>query len=95
MDWGYRLVIDKSGALDQVIDRGKLGRCEQKGTLAMTEPKKFTLQLAKNECNRQYDGGAIQFEVTSFTGDALAIGLVGYGTKEKHAYKRAPDNTPQ
>src|SRR5258708_5524691 len=90
MDWGYRLTIDKDGKLDQTIDRGKLGRCAQKGTLAVGgEPKQFAITYAKNECNQQYDGGAVQLKVTSFTGDALAVTLVGYGVEERHVYKKA------
>ncbi len=91
MDWGYRLTIDKDGKLDQIIDRGRLGRCEQKGTIAAgDEPKQLAITYAKNECNQQYDGSAVQMKVTSFTGDALSVTLVGYGIEERHAYKRAP-----
>ena len=91
MDWGYRLTIDKDGKLDQLIDRGQLGKCEQKGTLAASDaPKQLAITYTKNECNQQYDGGAVQMKVTSFTGDALVVALVGYGIEEKHVYKRAP-----
>jgi hypothetical protein len=90
MDWGYHLTIDKDGKLDQIIDRGRLGRCEQKGTLAPAAANELAITYSKNECNQQYDGGAVQMKVTSFTGDALAVTLVGYGIEERHAYKHAP-----
>ncbi len=91
MGRGYRMTIGKDNAFDLVIDRGKVGTCEQKGTLAPADAaKQFTLQYEKNECNRDYAGGAIQVKVTSFTGDALAIVMVGYGVEERHEYRRAP-----
>jgi hypothetical protein len=91
-DWGYRLTIDKAGALAQVVDRGKMGRCEQKGTLVVDEatPKQFQITYDKNECNRDYNGAALQIKVASFTGEMLTLVVTGYGSEERHVYKRAP-----
>jgi hypothetical protein len=91
MDRGYRMTIGKDNTFDLVIDRGKVGNCEQKGTLSPgAAPKEFTLQYEKNECNRDYTGAGIQLKVASFTGDTLAVVMVGYGVEERHAFKRAP-----
>jgi hypothetical protein len=90
LDWGYRMAIAADGAIDVVIDRNKLGRCEQKGTLEVVGPNKFRVTYAKNECNRDYTGAALELGVTSFTGDELAIVVTGFGSEERHAYRRAP-----
>jgi hypothetical protein len=89
-DWHYTLSIDESGAIDQVIDRRKLGRCEQKGKLAATgQPKQYQLTYDKNECNRDYTGATLQLNVEWFTGYALVLVITGWGGEERHAYARA------
>ena len=93
LDWGYTLTIDASGALDQWIDRGKMGRCEQKGTLKPLAPRAFRIAYAREECHRDdtLPNGLAQLtlKVASFTGDVLAIELAGDGTAEHRVYRRA------
>ena len=95
LDWYYALAVEPTGAIDLVVDRNKLGRCEQKGTVAAgTEPGTFQLTYAKNECNRDYNGAALQLKVASFTGDSLTLVISGYGSQESHTYKRDPKSAP-
>jgi hypothetical protein len=95
LDWGYRMTIGADGAIAVTIDRGKLGRCEQKGKLdAGGEAKTFTVTYAKNDCNRDYAGAQLVLKISSFTGDALAFALTGYGSEERHIYRRAPGAAP-
>ena len=91
MDWSYALALDAAGTIDLVIDRNKMGRCEQKGKVAPGDaPQKFQVTYEKNECNRDYAGAVLQLEVASFTGDSLTLVLSGFGSQEKHVFTRAP-----
>jgi hypothetical protein len=91
MDWSYALALDPSGTLDLVIDRNKMGKCEEKGKLVPgSEPQKFQITYERNECNRDYNGAALQLDVASFTGDSLTIVISGYGSQEKHVFTRRP-----
>jgi hypothetical protein len=91
MDWSYALTIDGNGGFDLVVDRVKMGKCEQKCTVAPgAAPKKFQITYVKNECNRDLGGAVLQLEVTSFTGDALTLVITGFGSQEQHTFTRAP-----
>jgi hypothetical protein len=88
--WKYTLSIDKAGPIQQIVERDKLGRCEQKGMLAPTDqPALLSISYAKNECNLDYSGATLQVKVEAFTGDALVLVITGYGGEERHEYTRA------
>jgi len=90
LDWAYKLSVEPTGAIALVIDRNKMGICEQKGTLAAgSEPKSFQLTYERNECNRDYAGAVLQMKIASFTGDALTVVITGYGSEERRTYTRA------
>lgn len=94
LDWGYSLTIDADGGYDQWIDRGHMGRCEQKGALTLVAPRTFRIAFAREECHRDAslpNGlGRLTMKVGSFTGDVLVLELAGDGLAERHVYRRAP-----
>jgi hypothetical protein len=86
MDWGYKMTISPPSTIDVWIDRGKMGRCEQKGTLEATSPRVFRVVYTRGECNPQAVNVPIDMSVASFTGQNLTI-VVG---DQKRTYARAP-----
>ena len=91
MDWSYRLALDPAGTIELLVDRNKMGKCAQRGTLTAGEaPQQFQLTYKHDECNRDYNGAALQLKVESFTGDSLTIAISGYGGQERHVFTRAP-----
>jgi hypothetical protein len=86
MDNSYSMTIEAAGVIEVWIDRGKTGRCQQKGTIAPAGAKKFTVTYTRGECNPQAVNIPIELTVTSFTGDALTIAVAG----EPRTYQRAP-----
>jgi hypothetical protein len=95
MDFGYVMTIDKAGAIDLTIDRNKLGRCEQKGTLVAVAPNKLRATYTHDECHREMVGMPIDIVVASFTGDTLTIAFTAPGIEERHIYRRAPKSPVQ
>jgi hypothetical protein len=94
MDNGYSMTIDASGAIDVWIDRGKTGRCEQKGTIKSGSASGvFEVTYTRGECNPQAVGVPIAMKVTSFTGDALTVSVAD----QSRTYQRgpAPDGAPR
>ena len=90
VDWGYFLTIDEKGAMDLVIDRGKMGRCEQRGTLAAgTDKQTFAIVYQRNECDRAHMGGKLSVHVDSFTGDQLVLAITGDGVDEHRRFTRS------
>ena len=87
MDFGYAMTIDDKGGIDVWIDRGKLGRCEQKGTIQAAQRRTFRVVYKVGECNPQAVGVPIDMKVASFTGGALTV-VVGDQTR---TYERAPE----
>lgn len=88
LDFTYMLAITPDGTLDLWIDRNKLGRCEEKGTLVPAgQAGTFALTYRVNDCHRAAVGKTQQVVVESFTGDALRIGI----GEEHHAYTRVSD----
>jgi hypothetical protein len=90
----YALVIARDGKLTRTVDRGKLPRCEQVGTLSAAEgERKFTLVLTKNTCGEGVAGsGVVRVGVSSFTGDRLGVWFgddAGLGV-EFQTYERRP-----
>jgi hypothetical protein len=90
MAFYYAMAIQADGAIDVVTDRGRLGRCEQKGTLAPTGAKAFHVTYAIDECDRAAVGRVIELKVESFTAEALIVVLNADGMRERHVYKRDP-----
>ncbi len=50
MDNSYSMTIEASGVIDVWIDRGKIGRCQQKGTIAPAGAKKFGSGYRRELC---------------------------------------------
>ena len=89
VDWGYFLTIDKAGAFDLVVDRGKMGRCEQRGTLAAgADARTFSTVFQRNECDRAHLGAKLSVHVDSFTGDQLVLAITGDGVEEHRRFTR-------
>nr|HEX4318599.1 hypothetical protein [Kofleriaceae bacterium] len=88
MGWFYTLTIDASGKLVQYVERDKLGRCEQKGTLAKGDsPTHYTLALAHDTCKELADAPSGPLAIDSFTGTALTL-TVG---ATQRVYRRDPN----
>jgi hypothetical protein len=86
MDWGYKMTITAPSTIDVWIDRGKMGRCEQKGTLKPSSPRVFQVTYTRGECNPQAVNVPIDMSIASFTGSSLTV-VVG---DQKRVYTRAP-----
>jgi hypothetical protein len=89
MDIGYAMTIDEAGGIDVWIDRGKMGRCEQKGTIAAAGSRTFRVVYKIGECVPQSAGVPLDMKVPSFTGESLTV-VVG---EQSRTYQRAPDAT--
>ena len=88
MDWGYSMTIEPAGVIDVWIDRGKLGRCEQKGSIERgAASRTFRIIYPRGECNPEAVNVPIELTVRSFTGDALAIAVAD----QTRTYQRAPE----
>jgi hypothetical protein len=97
LDWFYRLVVVADGRFALVIERGKMGTCEQAGTLVQGKsPETFLLTLTKDTCSKiGPTGGALTIAVPSYTGGALTLAyLVGDGVV-KRTYTRDPASVKQ
>lgn len=92
LDWGYFLEIEADGKLDLRLDRGKLGRCEQRGKLLPgADTHTFALTYDRNECVTDHVAGQkVSVHVESFTGDALVLAITGDGIDEHRHYRRRP-----
>ncbi|HEY5924226.1 MAG TPA: hypothetical protein VIV11_21260 [Kofleriaceae bacterium] len=90
MDWGYSMTIEPSGVIEVWIDRGKAGRCEEKGTLEPAGSRTFKLTYTRGECNPQAVNVPMDLKIGSFTGNTLTIVVAN----ETRTYERAPDAEP-
>lgn len=91
LDWGYNLVIDAQGRYLLTIDRGKMGKCEQKGVLAQTaDPKNYSIVFTKNTCDPERGGVTLAIKIESFTGSELALVVTGDGSERRPVYRRDP-----
>ncbi|MFN0247195.1 MAG: hypothetical protein ACKV2T_09805 [Kofleriaceae bacterium] len=91
MDFGYVLEVGVGGAFRIAMDRGKLGRCEQKGTLVSgDDPRSYKIAYEKNTCDPDYAGGTIDIAIASFTRDALVVVTTFAGTSLRRTYTRLP-----
>ena len=86
MDWGYKMTIAAPETIDVWLDRNRLGRCEQKGTIEPSSPRVFRVTYTRGECNPQAVNIPIELKIASFTGDTLTL-VVGAQTR---TYARAP-----
>lgn len=86
LDWGYTMTIEAGGVIDVWIDRGKMGRCEQKGTISPAGSRVFRVTYTRGECNPQAVGIPLDMTVASFTGDVLTV-VVG---EQQRTYSRTP-----
>ena len=87
MDFGYTMTIDAKGVIDVWIDRGKLGRCEQKGSIAAGQNRTFRVVYKIGECSPQSVGVPIDMKVPSFTGASLTVVV----DDQARTYQRAPE----
>jgi len=85
MDEVYEMTIDAKGGIDVWIDRGKMGRCEQKGTIVALADKLVRVIYTKGECNPQAVRVPIDMLVTSFTGESLTVEVAN----QPRTYQRA------
>jgi hypothetical protein len=93
MDWGYKLTIEPSGAIDAWMDRGKIGRCKQKGQAVAAGPKAFAVTYSLEECHRDAHRSPdapirSKLEVTSFTGKDLSVVVTFENAVERRTYHR-------
>lgn len=86
MDVGYSMTIDDKGGIDVWIDRGKMGRCEQKGSIAAAQNRTFRVVYKIADCVPQSAGVPLDMKVPSFTGESLTV-VVG---DQSRTYQRAP-----
>ena len=88
MDWGYTMTIEPGGVIDVWIDRGKQGRCEQKGTIEPAGTSRtFRVIYTRGECNPQQVNVPVELTVRSFTGDTLTVAVAD----QARTYVRAPE----
>jgi hypothetical protein len=88
LDWGYTMTIEPGGVIDVWIDRGKMGRCEQKGTIAAGGQRVFRVVYTRGECNPQVVNVPIDMTIASFTGESLTVVVA----EQRRTYRRAPDD---
>ena len=87
LDWGYFLEVSADGTLHLEIDRGKMGRCVQVGTLvAGSDAHTFTTAFTKNECDRDHAGQPLTIHVDSFNADQLDLTTTGEGVLDHRHY---------
>lgn len=87
MAFGYALEIGADGAFLLTMDRGKLGKCEQKGTLAAgADTHHYKIAFEKNTCDRDYAGGTVDIVIESFTRGSLVVATTFAGTTTRRTY---------
>ena len=87
LDWGYSMTIAPTGEIDVWIDRGKMGRCEQKGTIVAQGNRTFRVTYSRGECNPRAVNTPLALMVTSFTGEALTVVVAD----QSRTYQRADE----
>jgi len=86
LDWGYTMTITPGGSIDVWIDRGKMGRCEQKGTIAAGATSRvFRVIYTRGECSPEAVGMPIDMTIASFTGASLTVMVAD----QRRTYARA------
>jgi len=90
MDWLYRLTVVPDGRFVMSVERGKLGPCEQRGTIAQYgEGASFMLTITRDSCSHG-EGGSLPFTIPSFTGDRMTLAYKVGTSKTKRFYQRDP-----
>ena len=87
MDWGYSLTMEPTGEIAVWIDRGKMGRCEQTGTMLAQGKRTFGVTYTRGNCNPQAVGVPLAMTVTSFTGEHLTVEVAD----QSRTYQRGDD----
>jgi hypothetical protein len=97
LDWFYRLIVMPDGRFGLVIERGKMGKCEQQGTLVAGKgPSTFILTLTKDSCSKTGPtGGALTLSVASYTGQALTLAYLVGDDMVRRSYTRDPRSVKQ
>lgn len=97
LDWYYRLIVMPDGRFALVIERGKMGSCEQRGNLVAGKgPSTFVLTLTKDSCSETgATGGSLTLSVASYTGQALTLAYLVGETTVKRSYTRDPKSVKQ
>lgn len=92
LDNSYTMTIEANGTIDVWIDRGKTGRCEQKGKIVAGEASRtFKVTYKLGECNPQAVNTPIDMSVKSFTGDELTIVVFD----QPRSYTRVAEQEPR
>ncbi|MBL9019730.1 MAG: hypothetical protein JNL83_36400 [Myxococcales bacterium] len=97
LDWLYRLIVVPDGRFALVVERGKMGSCEQQGNLVQGKsPETFLLTLTKDTCSKTGPtGGALTVSVPSYTGGALTLAYLVGDDMVKRTYTRDPRSAKQ
>ena len=92
MDYGYRLVIATDGRFAVAVDRGKLGKCEQRGKLAAgADAKSYKLTLVTDSCSPTgAGGGSLAVTIPSYTGESLTLAYTVGANETRRTYQRDP-----
>ncbi|CAN5921238.1 hypothetical protein BH11MYX3_BH11MYX3_34700 [soil metagenome] len=93
VDWFYRLIVAPDGRFGLTIERGKMGSCEQGGSLTPGKgPSAFLLTLTKDSCAPDGSplGGSLLVSIPSYTGDALTLMYLVGETQIRRSYTRDP-----
>ncbi len=92
LDWYYALTLGADGRYVMTVDRGTMGRCEQKGMLqAASDPRAYQLVYEKNTCTPELGGGPFEAKVESFTGATLTLAIDGV----RRTFARDPKSVEQ
>jgi hypothetical protein len=87
MDWGYNMTISPKGTIDVWIDRGKMGRCQQKGSIAAGKTEgQFRLVYKIGQCEPRAVNVPIDATITQLSTHLTII--VG---SDHRVYERAPE----
>ena len=97
LDWLYRFIVTPDGRVALVIDRGKMGPCEQQGVLAQGKsPPTFVMTLTKDTCSKTGpSGGSLTLSVASYTGQSLTLAYLVGNDMVKRTYTRDPKSAKQ
>jgi hypothetical protein len=93
MDWGYRLVLVPDGRFAMLVDRGKMGHCDQKGRLVQGDgPTTFILTLTKDSCSDSgAAGGSLTVSIPSLTDEAMTLMYRVGDAEVRRVYTRDPN----
>jgi hypothetical protein len=92
MDWYYRLTVVPDGRFALLVDRGKIGPCEQRGQLVPGKSMPtFILTITKDSCSPTGpNGGSLAVGIASYTGSSLVLAYGVGTTTVQRTYVRDP-----